>query len=418
MTEQASPKAPDRLRPLGRLLGLDAVRAIAILAMVYVHVLPTGWLTPILPPAEPGPVLGWLAVNIPSRPMSLFVTCAGVSAALLTGGMKPPSGRDMTLTRRRLAMRSVALLPFALLMDGIGEPILMWYVVWFLMLIPLLRLSVKTLLTIAGVMTVTNPIITLIVLNYAGGFAREFYTYPPVMGFDVLVSPMDWPALLLFYVTHPQMLYALPLLITGLAIGRMNLHVHALRIRMMKLGAIGIAASLVVGWFVATPLGVLRELRPPGSGTPGTADSGPVPWASLLMGPPHQLYALSIPMVVMSISIASFLLGAFLIIMDKQPWQRILWPLAATGSLALTIYVGHFMALIPFGEPPFSFHLFVSFLLFGLIFSTMWRSWARRGPLEWVTHQVLMLTVPYKKKEPAEPAPAVVREQTDQPAQA
>ncbi|MEO3810938.1 DUF418 domain-containing protein [Sphaerisporangium sp. B11E5] len=424
MTSQASPPAPNRIRPLGRLLGLDVVRALAILAMIYIHVLPTGWLAPILPPAAPEPILGWLEQNLPSRPMSLFVICAGVSAALMTGGMKPPSGHAMTITRRRLAMRSVALLPFSLYMDGIGEPILMWYFVWFLLLIPFLRLSAKTLLITSGVMTVVNPIITLVVLNYAGGFAREFYTYPPVSGFDVLLSPMDWPAWALFYTTHPQMLYALPLLLTGLAIGRLDLNGHALRVRMVKLGAIGLTASLAVSWFVATPLGVLQQLRPPGSGIPGTADSGPVPWASLLMAPPHQLYALSIPMVVMSLSIASFLLGAFLIIMDKQPWQRLLWPLAATGSLALTIYVGHFLALMPFGEPPFSFHIFASFLVFSLVFATMWRNWGRRGPLEWLTHQVIMITVPDRKKEPKEPAkpseePApVVREQSDQPAQA
>ncbi len=380
------------------------VRAIAILAMIYVHILPTGWLVPILPPAQPSGVLDWLAHNLPTRPMSLFVVCAGVSAALMTGGRRPPEGHRLTMARRRLAMRSAALLPFALLMDWRGEPILLWYCVWFLLLLPVLKLGARTLMIAAGTLAVASPVVTLLVLNLAGDFAREFYTYPSVTGFALLVSPAEWPSWALFYLTHPQALYALPLLLAGMAAGRLDLHDHAIRLRLLTFGLAAVVLSCFVSWLVATPLGGRELLH--GQGVPGQPGTGSVPALALLMAPPHQLYAMSIPMVAMSIGIAATLLGGFLIVMDRPAWQRVLWPIAATGSLALTCYVGHFALLIPFGEPPLSFHLYVSFFAFFVLFSTTWRQWGRRGPLEWIVHRVITLAV--RDRPLPRPAPAVV----------
>jgi uncharacterized membrane protein YeiB len=375
--------------PRGRLLGLDVVRAIAIISMIFVHVWPTGWLRAILPPGEPVPVLLWLNEALTNRAMSLFVFCAGVSVALMTGGARPPSGQGMTIARKRLAVRSAAMLPLALLLLEFGESILLSYCVWFILLLPLTRLRARTLFAFAAVCAVLGPVYRFVILNYVGEWRL------PDEGFSLLLHPADWP----YYLLGPDTPYGSALLLAGMGLGRLDLRRHAVRLRLMAAGAATIAGSLLMWWVAAVPFGGLQALAAVRPSQPG---DGKLPLISLFMMKPYGMFDVSFPMGPMMIGIGFLLIGFFLIAADKPLWERLLWPLAATGGLALTCYVGHFLLLFPFGrQPPFSFQLFLSIAAVVILFATLVRGRWRRGPLEYLIHRAMIRVVPGPAAEPA-----------------
>src|SRR5690606_18194693 len=119
----------DAARARPRLHGLDAMRAIAILGMVYMHVSPTGWLA-ALPFSEKVPFLAAFESAISGRAMSLFVLMAGISVALMTGGSRPHEGLKLRTARQRLAIRAGVLFVVSLLVDqfsGMSLSILIFY---------------------------------------------------------------------------------------------------------------------------------------------------------------------------------------------------------------------------------------------------------------------------------------------------
>ncbi|MEO3806360.1 DUF418 domain-containing protein [Nonomuraea sp. B1E8] len=382
--------------PRGRLLGLDAVRALAIVGMVYMHVSPTGWSSPAPMPEKPA-VLDWVEHAVSGRSMSLFVLMAGISVALMTGGPAPPDGERLTTARRRLAIRAAMLLLISLCVDqlsGMNLSILEFYAVWLLMLIPLVRLRPGTLLAAAGVLGAALPVFCFVVLN----FGRTWAISPmnaagaePAFGLTVLLSPQDWLAELhqLLMGGGFQTPYAIPLLLAGLAIGRLDLRSPAVRVRMAGWGALLVAVSWLVSWVALVPLGAEAALAAMMKSTGGPMVQ---PWASVLTLPPHQLYALSIPMAPMMTGVALLLLAGLLTLLERPGWQVVLRPLTAAGSLALTWYAAHqvFIQRVA-GDPPYSFTLFAGMVVFAFAVSPLWLRWIRRGPLEWLVHRVVMV---------------------------
>ena len=83
---------------------------------------------------------------------------------------------------------------------------------------------------------------------------------------------------------------------------------------------------------------------------------------------------------------ACLVLGAALIVADLVP--RIMWPLAATGQLALTVYVTHLIGLdltgglLDHSEVLSAIITVAVFMALAAVFSVWWRGSFRRGPLE------------------------------------
>jgi uncharacterized membrane protein YeiB len=378
----AGPPGETVVASRGRLLGLDVVRAIAILSMTFVHVWPTGWWRPIVPPADPVPLLGWLNVILSNRAMSLFIFCAGVSVALVTGGPRPPSGREMSVARKRLAVRSAVMLPLALLLLQYGEVILTLYCFWFVMLLPLTGLRARALFIAAAVCAVLGPVLRFVLLNYAGQWPM------PQEGFSLVLHPSDW----LYFVAGPDTQYAAALLLAGMGVGRLDLHARAVRVRLIAAGGATVAGSLVMWGLAAGPFGGARTLA---AITPTRPGSGELPWIALFIMRPYRMFDISLPMGASMIGLGMLLIGVFLIVTDKAPWGRILWPVAAMGSLALTCYVAHFLLLMPFNDPlPYTFHVFAGVAALMIAASALWRRRWRRGPLEWAVHRVMVRAVP------------------------
>jgi uncharacterized membrane protein YeiB len=114
------------------------------------------------------------------------------------------------------------------------------------------------------------------------------------------------------------------------------------------------------------------------SGEPG--ESG---FAALLTDQPHRQMPL---WMLGSIGSACAVLGGMLFLADRLP--RATWPLAATGQLALTVYVGHLLLLAALPELLKREAVAEAFLTVGVFVlltaavCTLWRTVLPRGPLE------------------------------------
>jgi hypothetical protein len=106
-------------------------------------------------------------------------------------------------------------------------------------------------------------------------------------------------------------------------------------------------------------------------------------FADLLTDEPHSQMPLWL---LGSIGSACAVLGGMLLLADRLP--RATWPLAATGQLALTVYVGHLLLLAAHpvlvereAVPAASFSV-AAFMLLAAAACTLWRAVLPRGPLE------------------------------------
>jgi uncharacterized protein len=368
--------------PASRLQGIDVLRALAVIGMIYVHVAPASWLPG--GQAEPRPyLLSLLDDLVRSRSMSVFVLLAGVSFALMSGGARP-----RTSAWWPLAVRALVLVVIGMALEEVvpqTSVIIAYYGLWFIMLLPLIRVRAATLFTAAGVLAVAGPFFALTAQNWGQGWF--FIPDPmaaPVMGFDLPAQPLTALSDRLFGFGYP-IAYTLPLLLAGMAIGRLDLHSFAVRRRMMitggvlALGAWAGSAAAMAAWS-----GVLDRFN---AELPSVMQAGgtPVfPWVSVLAMPPQMMFSFSVPQVVMMIGLCLLLIG----LMATWSGAR---PLALMGTCALTWYAAHLLALQAVGEPPHSFVLFAGMVAVAMVLSVLWRRKVGRGPLEWLVHRVVVL---------------------------
>src|SRR5690606_14519481 len=184
----------------------------------------------------------------------------------------------------------------------------------------------------------------------------------------------------------------------GLAIGRLDLRIYAVRVRLAIVGGVLTVGAWLLSRLALGPLGAERALAEMFSG------DGPLiqPWTSVLTLPPHQLYALSIPMAPFMLGIGLLLLTALLTLLEIPTWRRALWPLTASGRLALTWYALHLVFIERVaGEPPYAFTLFAGMVVFARAFSPLWLRFVDRGPLEWLMNRATLLAGPRRHPESA-----------------
>ncbi|WP_415840654.1 DUF418 domain-containing protein, partial [Nocardiopsis rhodophaea] len=412
--------APGRRPAVGRLLGVDAVRTLAIFGMVWMHFVPTGWLEPTPMGQEWPTFLEWLNQFTDTRARSLFFLLAGVSVALMTGGSSPLAGREMRAARLRIAVRAAVLFLLGLCLaevSGVAN-IITAYTGWLLFLLPWTALRTRTLFGAAGVFAVASPVFKIASMNWGQdwGFmpAHGPDAPQPAQGLALLLSPGDWLTTFHNYVFGADTIYALPLLLAGLAIGRLDLRDHAVRVRMAVAG-LGLAAGAwVVSWILLAPLGLGAAIdryqeamaAPPPPAADGAWQMPVVPWAELaaLSWPGPGMPQLSVLEIVWMVGVALALLGGLLILMDRAVWRTVLWPLAAAGSMALTWYfvqdvIGHRLMSasgVPGNQDPQSLVPYVLFVVAALALSAAWRYFFRRGPLEAVVHRAITWAVPLR----------------------
>ncbi|AWI31992.1 DUF418 domain-containing protein [Streptomyces sp. ICN441] len=373
----------------GRLVGLDLARGVAIMGMFAAHVGPD--------PSVGGPV-GWLMEVARGRSSALFALLAGFTLVILMGRPRPHTGRAGRQAAGRVLIRAALLmaLGYALvLLDTDVDVILSFYGLLFVLALPLYRLSARTLALIALSTALVLPqLLYLLRAAIDGGELAD-----AVVGLDPLARVTGSDGFLELFVTgeYPALTW-FPFIVAGMAVARLDL---SRRDMPPKLAITG-AALAVIGYggsWLALHLvpGALAGVSAATGGGPAASAwwsdavgeefaSGHPAW--LLVASPHSQTTLSI---VGNTGVAlAVLAGCLLAVRLAGPRARLLAPLAAVGSISLTAYVAHILAIRLLGsvggeEWP-ALPVLLGFAVVAMAAAVLWTRCFRRGPLEHLLH--------------------------------
>ncbi|CAM2802948.1 heparan-alpha-glucosaminide N-acetyltransferase domain-containing protein [Actinomyces slackii] len=399
-----------------RLIGLDAARGLALLGMIVAHV---GATSCGLTSLE-----GILALSH-GRSSVLFAVIAGFSLGIITGRLEPHRGDRLVRTRLRVLVRSGLLLALGAAMASLGTPvavILGFYAAWLSLALPFVHLGPRRLLALAAATAVLGPLAV-----------GALITLPAHTGLMVFGTEDGNTAMLSFLVSgaYPGLVW-MAYIFLGLGLSRIDWQPA----RLWRLAAAG-ALCAVLGYGGAVVVGMVlipdshdspvlvspRHAQAcheggagsvpavPGDGSIEPADPGPVapepitldevqeqaPLAgptgpslpgldleSLITARPHTnttfeaLGSGGVAMVVIAL--------AQLVALRHR---LLLAPLAAVGSMSLTVYCAHLVVIAAGGLGPGSGNLSALALGGGcIVFAMAWLAVYSRGPLEHILHVV------------------------------
>jgi len=293
------------------------------------------------------------------RPSILFATVAGVSLGLLTGGTNPPPPGQRGFPRAAIAIRGAALILLGVILTTLVQPplavILDYYGLAFILLVPLL-FARRWVLGLAA----------LLVVLIAPPVVAELQSSVDQDTIPLLIVPFaQW----LVFGTYPVAIWlAFPLF--GLICARSGLERRRTQILMIATGTV----AAVAGYGSAAAL----------QGVTAEAHSG------------------STAEVIASGGLAIAIIGlATLLGTLPEPAGRgirfVLFPVAAAGGMALSLYTAQAIALTIVREanridaqrwvyPDATLPVLI---VSGLVIGTLWRLFLGTGPLEralrWLT---------------------------------
>ncbi|MGW3941814.1 DUF418 domain-containing protein [Streptomyces phaeochromogenes] len=372
---------------MGRLVGVDLARALAVFGMYVVHIGP--------PLSATDGVASWVRYMADGHSSVLFATLAGFSLMLLAGRREPKTGLAGRQAKARIAIRAVVLLALgtAMAMEYGGVIILGFYGVYFLLALPLVRLRARTLAIIAAALALVTPQLSFALNSLLTEPVRQsINTYDPLHRLSD-VGVLD----LLFTGFYPTITW-ISFVIAGMALARLDLSQTAVQWRLAALGAALTAAAYGMSLLLAgkDALDSLAEGGPSSGGSGSmSGSSGPMPPDSgsfepqasmLLTAGPHSGTTFDI---IGSVGVAILVIVGATVAMDRLPRLRPLAkPVIAVGTMSLTAYVGHFVVqtwLSKLGVGPGSEQSWTQLLLFvlgAIVFAAIWSRFFRRGPLE------------------------------------
>lgn len=362
MTRPAPTPPPQPLERPARIQALDAARAAAIVGMIAVNVGPRG---------QEGIVA--LLYELPvGRASLLFMLLAGIGMSILSRSARRRGGRPPWKT---VLWRAGLLLAMGLalqLMDHDVRVILPTYGLIFLASLPLLQAPTGVLAAVTGIVFAAGPLVW-IGAQMANGQPYEFAS--PTL--------LDTPPQILHGIAlsgaYPAVVWAAPFL-AGMLLGRADLRNRALHKRLVLWGAVAAVGG-----------NLLSRLLTASLGEPTTG----MGWDHLVSAADHSQMPLWL---VSGTGSALFVLGICLL--AEKTIARRLGAITAAGRLALTIYVGHLLALaaIVRPEPHYLYEgvfITIALSLAAVVFADMWTSRYRTGPLEYLLHR------PGSKKRPS-----------------
>lgn len=371
----------------GRLVGIDLARGLAVLGMMAAHVF--GQFR-----SDDSPTFVYQFSS--GRSAATFALVAGVSLTFIAGQW-PPRWREpaRAATSVGIAARAVLIGLIGLTLGVVApEPVILpAYALLFLLAIPLLGLNRRALLAIVGGLVVVAPV--LVVASYATDL-------PAVNSPDLgqLVHPAGLLSTLLVTGFYPVVMY-LAFICAGIAIGKCDL--SSSRVAGWLLGG---GAAICLGAWLASGvllfhLGGLQHLQdaaPEGLGPRAARDAilwhpdnVATPW--YLMG--RSPYSATPLFMLHALGAGAAVVGGSVLLVRMRRLARLLTPVAAVGSMTLTIYTAHLLIL---AWPPLNDHgdelsggtggfrhpvpLYLCMVTVSLIFAVTWRRYRRQGPLE------------------------------------
>ena len=371
-------------RSSGRLVGIDAARGLALIGLMSVHVLPS---------SDPGtgePT--WSHILFSGDSAALFALLAGVGLALSSGGTQPHEGRGLAADRVALVVRAlliavVGLAIGSLLSDDLpADNILIYYGVFFLLAVPFLGMRPTFLFGSAAGFLVAAPVLMQLLRDDLPGSVAD----NPTFG-DLLTEPGATAAQLLLTGTYPALAY-LTYLLVGMGLGRLDLRRRANQVRLL---AVGVGLSLcaqAASYVLLHGLGGYDRLLAALSGDEKKLDDLLIwgeewlptdTWWSLAIDAPHTNTPLAIAA---SLGTGMAVLGLFLLISRVAgAW---LLPLSAMGSMTLSLYTAHLVAL-SFEVHDDRPYLWLTIqLVTAVLFAVAWQRARGQGPMERVVGAV------------------------------
>lgn len=358
-----------------RIVGVDVARGIALIGIVIINILPT----------ESGS-LQFVDALFGGRAAALFALIAGISIALQSGGRRRPEGRAMTAARAALALRALMIVGIGLLLGATDSPvgiILPYYGVLFLLAVPLLSLGRRTLLVLTVVFAVLGPIAMLFVRVWWPDMPQPDGNYTFALA---AANPGAFVTDMLFTGIYPAVPW-LAYICVGMAVGRSDLSSRRVGTTLLAAG-IGLAVSMwLLSVFLLGPAGGHERIAAatPGMSTAeidsilvyGDALPATTGWWLAVLAPET-----STPLTLLStIGTSLAILGAVLLLVPHL--GRTVEPLAAAGSMTLTLYSAHIIILaadILAPERPIM-SITIQCILF-LLAGVLWQSAVGKGPLE------------------------------------
>jgi uncharacterized membrane protein len=400
-------RAGDARSKTGRLIGVDAARGVALLGMMAVHVLP-------LVAADGTSSTSYAVAG--GRSAALFAVLAGVGLALANGGTRPPRGRGWAAAALGTLVRAAIIAAIGLVV-GVADSgiavILVYYAALFVVAIPLLPLGPRILAPLAAVIAIVVPVLSYLVRPSLNSPDRGNPTLGTLLG-----DPVGTLETLLVTGYYPMLAW-MAYLCAGLAVGRLNLRSTTTAWWLLIVG-VGLAlGSALVSSLLLGPLGgadALRATLRPGTDLGQVLDGsmyGNTPtttWWWLAVDTPHS----STPFDLLHTTGTSLAVLAAMLLLARVA-APVLVPLAAAGSMTLTIYSTHVLLLATPFLPTDPTRSYVLQVAAALLLATIWRSTGRRGPLEAIVAaaagRARRAVVPPPSPPPS---PATIMEQSSQ----
>lgn len=348
-----------------RIVGYDFARALAVFGMVLVNY------KVVMGAEGSGPAwLAALAGLVDGRAAALFVVLAGIGISLLSqqGRLGNDPGR-LARDRRTLLKRALFLFVAGTLYTSLWPAdILHFYGLYIAVAACLLATSTRRL-WVCGVGLTLLFVALFAVLDYEQGWNWETLEYKG------LWTPSGALRHLAFNGFHPVIPW-LAFLLAGMAIGRADLAVCAIRRRVFRWG-VGVALGAEAGSRMLVAAFARNASADEAAAIAAVFGTDPMP--------PLPLYVLAAGGTASAIIAASVALG------KRYGDRRWLRPFVATGQLALTLYVAHVvvgmgildaMGRLENQTLPFALLAATVFCAAGVAFASLWRRRFRRGPLE------------------------------------
>lgn len=372
--------------PRKRLIGIDAARGVALIGLFAVHILPDTV-------EETGdPTLAYTLFA--GHSAALFALLAGVGLALSSGGRTPHRGRTMLGDRVGLAVRAVVIgaiaLVIATMMHSEDPPavgILLYYAVFFLLAVPFLHLRPLASFLSAAAFAVVTPLLIQVLYPVLPESSAWNHTLV-----EVLTEPVATASELLLTGTYPALTY-LVFIQVGLGLGRLDLRSTRIQVMIAAVGAALAVLANLVSSLLLYAFGGYEALLATQGMTMDRLDEELVFGSEAIYDTSFWWHAIATPhggttlAIASSLGLAMMILGVFLLISSR--WGRWLTLLAAMGSMTLTLYSAHLIALvleIHYDEPEV---WFVVHVCAAAAFAWIWHRFFGRGPLEWVAYQAV-----------------------------
>ena len=343
-------------RSTGRIVGIDVARGLAILGMMAVHTLDPG----------PFPWVEWMPDNwdqtVRGRSAILFAVIAGISIAILSGRNRPYTGVPLLQARMRILVRAVVIFGWGGVLWAIPDQplaiILEFYAVTFALALPFLSVPPRVLLPLTGVLAIVLPAVMFVLQNLN---ARGELGDPAIIVRMMITG------------TYPAMTWIVYVLL-GLAVGRLDLESTSVRIRLFLAGwALALAGILGARWAAQT-------WPPPEYGSDNVVGRFDLRRMATTEAHTETWFE-----VVGSCGVALVIVVACIVI---APRARVLvYPLAATGAMALSVYSIHAISMPWIWDHldlDNQYQIYLWTVAITLVASTLWRLIVGQGPLEWV----------------------------------